>query len=166
MSGGSWPTSEVHRTNPSGRSTTHCRHPGCYDGNLTQTCQSGTVIVRSKTTHRSQRQFSQRTTALPWNLTSADAAKNGRDGDSGRSRVATDDQDNFRADRLHPMITNSLPNLSRHSILKACCHIADIPGRRGMPWSVGARAVRNYPGGDRRHCLGVTPSRLRIVVQR
>jgi hypothetical protein len=56
--------------------------------------------------------------------------------------------------------------LSRHSILKSRCHVADIPGRRGMPWSCGAGAVRNYPCVDRRQCLGVTPNRLRIVVQR
>jgi len=43
---------------PSGKSTTHCRHPNCYDGNLAHTCLSGTVIVRSKTTlsGRSDRQ--------------------------------------------------------------------------------------------------------------
>src|SRR5205823_6658376 len=50
-SGCSWPSSEVHRMNPNGRSTTHCRHPNCYDGNLTQTCRSAAVTVRSKTTH-------------------------------------------------------------------------------------------------------------------
>jgi hypothetical protein len=44
-------SSEVHRTNPSVRPTTHCRHRNCYDGNLTETCRSGAVTVRSKTTH-------------------------------------------------------------------------------------------------------------------
>jgi len=36
--------------NLSGGSTTHFRHPNCYDSNLTQNCRSTTVTVRSKTT--------------------------------------------------------------------------------------------------------------------
>ena len=56
-------------------------------------------------TPRSQRRSSQRTTGLPWNLTFTDAAKKVSDCDSGRSRMPTDDRDNFRAERLHPTVT-------------------------------------------------------------
>ncbi|HWH82647.1 MAG TPA: hypothetical protein VNU71_10480 [Burkholderiaceae bacterium] len=40
-------------------------------------------------------------------MTSADAAKKVHDGDSSRSRMASDDRDNLGCrDRLHPMVTN------------------------------------------------------------
>jgi hypothetical protein len=66
-------------------------------------------------THRSQRRFSQRTTGLPWNLTFADAAKKGGYCGIGRSRMPTDDRDNFGAERVDPMVTNqqTTPHLGR-----------------------------------------------------
>jgi hypothetical protein len=39
-------------------------------------------------------------------LTFADAAEKVRDGDSGRSSMATEDRDDFGAERLHRMVTN------------------------------------------------------------
>jgi hypothetical protein len=40
-------------------------------------------------------------------LTFAEAVEQIRVGDSGRSRVPTDDRDKFAAERLHPKVANS-----------------------------------------------------------
>jgi hypothetical protein len=53
-------------------------------------------------THRSRRQFSQRTTGLLWNWTFAHAAEKVSDGGSGRSLVANTDRDRIPAEPQHP----------------------------------------------------------------
>lgn len=42
-----WPSSEVHRINPSGGSTTHCRHPELLSQQCDRTCRSKTTQIRS-----------------------------------------------------------------------------------------------------------------------
>ena len=49
---------------------------------------------------------SAQTTRLPRNLTFAHAAEKVGQGQSGHSRVPTDDREKFGAERLHPMLAN------------------------------------------------------------
>jgi len=73
-------------------------------------------------------------------LTFADAAKNGRDVDSGRSRIATYSEGNIRAERLHLMITKWYCNPKRNL---ATTSRAPGSGHWLWPWVAGG-ARRPY----------------------
>lgn len=62
---------------------------------------------RLKSTHRSRRQFSQRATGLPWNLTFANAAEKVRDGESGQSQAAITDLGKVPYELLWPKVADS-----------------------------------------------------------
>ena len=109
-------------------------------------------------THRSRREFSQRTTGLPWNLTLAHAAEKVGDGESGHSRVLADDRDQLGVELLDPMVTNwrcrpstdfqigrfLVRKRSSHSVSRcpAAIHPEEWPSRT---WFTGDGATQNGP---------------------
>ena len=74
---------------------------GLSVGRVVDTGRSRRPPGWQSTTHRSRRQFFERATSPPWNLTFAEALEQIEVGGCGRSRIPTDDGDRITVVRLH-----------------------------------------------------------------
>jgi hypothetical protein len=72
----------------------------------TNRTSAGQRIELSLPTHRSLWRFSGRTTGPLWNLTFTEVVEQIRVGGSSRSRVPTDNRDEFAGERLYPIVEN------------------------------------------------------------